>query len=100
MMASPKLASFKDERSLFSTGTVWSTFTLLVILTAAASCLSAQQSQFRTAFNEFVHVDGTVGASFVVLDRGRITDSGQRRHDAFAPFASAIPSGASAGKAG
>ena len=64
------------RRPLFSICTVLPKLTLLVFLIAAACCLNAQQSQFRSSFNEFVHADGTVGASFAVLDQGRITDSG------------------------
>ncbi len=48
---------------------------LFVIVAAAAFPLAAQQSSFATAFREFVQADQTVGASYVVLDQGRITDS-------------------------
>lgn len=64
------------EPSLFSMHTIWPKFTLLAFLIAASCCLNAQQSQFRTSFDEFVHADDTVGASFAVLDQGRISDSG------------------------
>jgi CubicO group peptidase (beta-lactamase class C family) len=49
---------------------------MLLVLLMAAACLNAQPSQFRPSFNEFVHADGTVGASFAVLDQGQVTDSG------------------------
>lgn len=46
-----------------------------VIVLAAALPLTAQQSPFATAFRDFVQADKTVGASYVVLDQGRITES-------------------------
>jgi hypothetical protein len=76
MTVLPEVALFGYERPLFSIRTVWPKFILLVLLIAAACRLNAQQSQFRPSFNEFVRADGTVGASFAVLDQGRITDSG------------------------
>lgn len=48
---------------------------LVLILCGSARTLIAQQSSFPAAFDEFVHADGTVGAAYIVLDQGRITDS-------------------------
>jgi len=70
-----EISPFGYERTRFSMCAIRPKFVLLVLL-IAASCLDAQQSQFRSAFHEFVHADGTVGASFAALDQGRITDSG------------------------
>jgi CubicO group peptidase (beta-lactamase class C family) len=70
-----EIAPFGYRRTLFSVCTVRPKFVLLVLL-IAAYCLDAQQSQFRSAFNEFVHADGTIGASFAMLDQGRVADSG------------------------
>lgn len=69
MVASPRRLQFlfsRPIRHLIALG---------MILVDTALPLLAQQSNFRAAFDEFVRLDGTVGASYVVLDRGRITDS-------------------------
>ena len=66
MMVSSEVGLFGHERPLFSMCTVLPKFPLLALLIAAGCCLKAQQSQFRPSFNEFVHTDGTVGASFAV----------------------------------
>jgi CubicO group peptidase (beta-lactamase class C family) len=47
-----------------------------VLLIGFACCLNAQPSRFPASFNEFVHADGTIGASFAVLEQGRLADSG------------------------
>lgn len=41
----------------------------------AAFPLAAQQSPFAAAFGDFVRADRTVGASYLVMDQGRITES-------------------------
>lgn len=46
-----------------------------VFMLAAAFAIAAQQSPFAMAFRDFVQADKTVGASYVVLDQGQITDS-------------------------
>ncbi len=48
---------------------------LFVIVIATVFPLGAQQSPFATAFRDFVQADKTVGASYVVLDQGRVIDS-------------------------
>jgi len=57
-----------------SFGAIHSLLALWVIAMIAPLTLQAQ-SAFPVAFDEFVHGDGTVGASYVVLDEGRIADS-------------------------
>src|SRR6516162_9527860 len=49
---------------------------LFMLVVGRARPLKAQQSHFSAAFSDFVHADGTVGASYIVLDKGQITDSG------------------------
>ena len=49
---------------------------LFMIMVGLVCPLTAQPSQFPAAFSEFVHSDGTVGASYIVLDQGRITSKG------------------------
>ncbi len=48
---------------------------LFGIIVAGGIPVSAQQSSFSAAFREFVQADRTVGASYVVVDQGRITES-------------------------
>ena len=49
---------------------------LFMLVVGRARPLTGQQSHFSAAFSDFVHADGTVGASYIVLDQGQITDSG------------------------
>ena len=48
---------------------------LLATLTVTAAPLAAQQPSFRDTFDRLVRDDGTVGAAYLVLDKGRIAES-------------------------
>jgi CubicO group peptidase (beta-lactamase class C family) len=48
---------------------------LSVIVLVEGGTITAQQSPFATAFDDFVHQDGTIGAAYVVIDQGRIINS-------------------------
>lgn len=48
---------------------------LSLIAAGAAQPAAAQPSSFRTAFDDFVRADGVLGASYFVLDHGRLVDS-------------------------
>jgi len=49
---------------------------LFIIAVGLAYPVKAQPAQFPAAFSEFVHSDGTVGASYLVLDQGRTASAG------------------------
>ena len=61
---------------LLSLCTVSYLLALFMILLSLVYPLAAQPSQFPAAFSEFVHSDGTVGASYIIVDQGRTTNAG------------------------
>jgi CubicO group peptidase (beta-lactamase class C family) len=49
--------------------------TLVLVAAAVTPAMAQSPSPFSRAFDEFVHRDGTVGGSYLVLDQGRIIEA-------------------------
>ena len=58
-------------------GRKWLAGVFVLPLLQVAMTAPARAQSFQTAFDRYVHDDGIVGAAYVVLDRGKITESHQ-----------------------
>src|SRR5579863_4407129 len=56
-------------------GLKWLAAAFVLPLLQVAIAAPARAQSFQTAFDRYVHDDGIVGAAYVVLDRGKLTES-------------------------